>query len=97
MLTCVQIEFKGPSTEIGSLLSNMISNATLKLKTSNVKANSKNTFFLKKKCLLFLSGQYRIRDKTSGVTFRFRCITSQKLLLPPSMRKLLIVWLDINI
>ena len=49
MLTCVQIEFKGPSTEIGSLLSNMISNATLKLKTSNVKANSKNTFFLKKK------------------------------------------------
>ena len=43
MLTCVQIQFKGASREIGllreiDLLSNMISNVTLKLEISYVKA-----------------------------------------------------------
>ena len=49
MLTCVQIQFKGPLGEIGRLLSNMISNVKLKFEISNVKADWKNTFlFLKK-------------------------------------------------
>ena len=36
---CVQIQFKDPSTEIGRLLRNMISNVKLKLVISNVKAD----------------------------------------------------------
>ena len=44
MLTYVQIQFKGPSTEIGKLLSSMITNVKLKLEISNVKADRKNTF-----------------------------------------------------
>ena len=39
MLTCVQIQFKGQSGEIGRLLSNMISNVKLKFEISNVKAD----------------------------------------------------------
>ena len=35
-------------------------------------------------------------DKTA-VTFRVRCIASYTLLLPPSLRKLLIVWLGLDI
>ena len=31
MLICVEIQFKGPSQEIGTLLSNMIRNVKLKL------------------------------------------------------------------
>ena len=96
MLTCVQIHFKGPSREIGRLLSNMISNVKLKPEISNVNAGLKKYIFFKKKCLSFLSGQYRIRDKTV-VNFRARCIASQKMLLPPSLHKPLIVWLGLDI
>ena len=39
MLTCMQIQFKCPSTEIGKLLSNIISNVNVKLEISNVKAD----------------------------------------------------------
>ena len=45
MLTCVQIEFKGPSREIGILLSNIISNVKLKLEINNVKTYRKNRLF----------------------------------------------------
>ena len=51
MLTYVQIQFKGPSREIGKLLSNMITNVKLKLEISNVKADRKNTFVFFKKGL----------------------------------------------
>ena len=45
MLTCVQIESKGPSREIGILLSNIISNVKLKLEINNVKTYRKNRLF----------------------------------------------------
>ena len=45
MLTCAQKQFKGPSREIGRLLSNMISNVKLKLEISNANADRKNTLF----------------------------------------------------
>ena len=35
----MQIQLKGPTREIGILLSNMISNARLKLEINNVKAD----------------------------------------------------------
>ena len=43
----MQIHFKGPSSEIGRLLSNMISNVNLKLEISNVNAGLKK--YIKKK------------------------------------------------
>ena len=45
MLTCVQIQFKGPSREIGILLTNMISNVKLKLEINDVKTDRKNRLF----------------------------------------------------
>ena len=45
MLTCAQKQFKGPSREIGGLLSNMISNVKFKLEISNANADRKNTLF----------------------------------------------------
>ena len=39
ILTCVQIQFKGPSREIDRLLKNMIRNVKLKLEIRNVKAD----------------------------------------------------------
>ena len=39
MLTCVQIQIKGPSRDINRLLTNIISNVNLKLEVSNVKAD----------------------------------------------------------
>ena len=44
-------------------------------KLSQAKAGLKNAFF-KKKCLLFFSSEYKIRDKTSTVAFRAWCIAS---------------------
>ena len=41
MLTCLQIQFKGPLREVGRLLSNRLSNMELKLEISNVKARLK--------------------------------------------------------
>ena len=80
MPACVQIQFKSPSRQIGKLLSNCLSNMKL------VKASLKNALFFFKKCLLFFSSV-----KTSAVTFRALCIASSKLLLSPSLRKLLFV------
>ena len=48
MLTCLQIQFKGPLREVGRLLSNRLSNMKLKLEISNVKAGLKKHIFLKK-------------------------------------------------
>ena len=39
ILTCVQIQFKGPSRETDRLLKNMIRNVKLKLEIRNVKAD----------------------------------------------------------
>ena len=61
-----------------------------------VKADLKKSVVLLNKRLLFLSGSYRMPNKTSTVTFRTQCIARQKLLLPPSLRKLLIVWLGLD-
>ena len=45
----MQIQFKGPSREIGRLLNNIISNVKLKLEISNVNADGKkHIVFLKK-------------------------------------------------
>ena len=48
VLTCVQIQFKGPLREVGRLLSNRLSNMKLKLEISNVKAGLKKRVFFKK-------------------------------------------------
>ena len=48
MLTCLQIQFKGPLREVGTLLSNRLSNMELKLEISNVKAGLKKRVFFKK-------------------------------------------------
>ena len=48
MLTCLQIQFKGPLREVGRLLSNRLSNMELKLEISNVKAGLKKRVFFKK-------------------------------------------------
>ena len=92
MLTCVQI----PSREIGRLSNKMISNVKLKVEISNVKADLKNTLFF---FLMFVVSFRLIQNtcKTSAVTFRARCIVSQKLLLLPSLHKLLILWLVLDI
>ena len=79
MPTCVQIQFKSRSRQIGKLLSNCLSNMRL------VKASLKNALFFLKKCLLFFS------SVKTAVTFRALCIASLKLLLSPSLRKLLFV------
>ena len=56
MLTCVKIQFQGPSREKERLLSNCLSNMSLKIEISNEKARLKKVlcflFFLK--YLLFL-------------------------------------------
>ena len=54
MLTYVQIHFKGPSRQIGRLLSNIISNVKLKLEINNVKTGLKKyVIFLKKSFCCF--------------------------------------------
>ena len=64
MLTCVQIHFKGPSREIGRLLSNVISNVKLKLEISNVKAGLKKYIFFKKSvyCFFPVNAEYVIKQ-----------------------------------
>ena len=62
------------------IIKQQVSYVSLKLAISNVKTGLKKNAFL-----LFLSAQYRIRDKTLAITFRARCIGSQKLLLSPSL------------
>ena len=52
IVPCAQIQFKGPSREIGGLLRNRLSKVSLKLDISNVKAERKKKKFLK--CLLSL-------------------------------------------
>ena len=44
ILPCAQIQFKGPSREIGRLLSIRLSNVSNKLEASNVKAGLKKYF-----------------------------------------------------
>ena len=97
MLTCVQIHFKGPAREIGRLLSNMISNVKLKLEISKVKAGLKKYTIFFKKVFIVSFRLNRIRHKTSAVNFRAFCIASQKVLLLPSLHKLFIVWLGLDI
>ena len=84
------MQFKGPSREISRLLRNIISNVKLKLEINNVKTDLKiRCFFLKSVYCFFRL--IKNTCKTSAVTFRVRCIESQKMLLPPSLHKLLIV------
>ena len=47
IVPCAQIQFKGPSREIGGLLRNRLSKVSLKLDISNVKAERKKNFFFK--------------------------------------------------
>ena len=50
------------------------------------------------KCVVFLKCSFFFSsDKTSAVTFRALCIASEKLLLLPSLRKLLIIWLGLDV
>ena len=62
MLTCVQIHFKGPSREIGRLLSNMISNVKLKLEIS--KGWTEKYVFFKKSvyCFFPVNTEYVIKQ-----------------------------------
>ena len=50
MLTCVQIQFKGPSRKISRLLSNRLSNVRLEFELSNLKAELKDVVLSLKKC-----------------------------------------------
>ena len=48
IVACAQLMFKGPSREIGRLLSNKLSNVSHKFETTNVKTGLKKMTFLKK-------------------------------------------------
>ena len=50
MLTCVQIQFKGPSRKISRLLSTRLSNVRLEFELSNLKAELKDVVLSLKKC-----------------------------------------------
>ena len=66
IVPCAQMQFKGPSIEIGRLLSNRLSNVSHKLETSNVKAGLKKCFFLKKKsvyCFFAVNTEYLIEHQ----------------------------------
>ena len=66
MLTCVQIQFKGPSRAIGKLSGNMITNVKLKLEISNAKAGQKNTLFFLSKglcCFFPVNTEYMIKHQ----------------------------------
>ena len=100
MLTCVQMQFKGPSREIGRLLSNMINNVNLKLEISNVKADWINTlFFILKSVFYFfpVNAKYVIKHQMwhleLGVFYKSEVVVAACL----RCIKLCIVWLVLDI
>ena len=65
MVPCAQIQFKGPSREIGRLLSNRLSNVSHKLETSTVKAGLKKyfVFFKSLYCFFAVNTTYVIKHQ----------------------------------
>ena len=66
IVPCVEVHFKGPSREISRLLRNRLSNVSIKLEISNVKAGRKKYFVFFRKsayCFFAVNTEYVIKHQ----------------------------------